>query len=74
MVTTDIKQAVNRHLDGLSLEDQERVLSFVESMDALPDGLTLEQMKRFGGTIAEEDADQMRAAVEEGCERVDADA
>lgn len=58
-------------LNGLLLEKQRQVLNFARSL-AEPKGRPGNEMFRFGGAIDTDDLSTMTAAIEDGCERVNA--
>ncbi len=69
-----LKDEIVRRLDGLSGDQQSRVLEFVERLDSSRrDGVTLDDLQPLVGTIDGKSAEEMAAAIEEACERVDAD-
>ena len=68
-VTTKIVDA----LHDLSLEKQREVLAFTRSLKARPAGVKGASLLSFAGSIDAAELAQMQAAIEEGCERIDAD-
>lgn len=75
MANTTIKEEIERHLDELPTEEQQRVLEFVQSLaptqSKTPPGVPGKDLLQFGGFLSDEEADAMLQAIEEGCERVD---
>jgi hypothetical protein len=68
-----LEQEILDHLRKLEPEQQARVLTFVRTLSGtLPKGVPGRELLRFAGVIDKEDADAMRKAIEEGCERIDA--
>jgi hypothetical protein len=69
----NVKSQIVDRLDRLSPELQEQVLQFVTSLTCSPStgerGTTLLQ---FAGTLDSASANEMRRAIEQECERVDA--
>ena len=50
---------------------QKQVLDFtLELADEMPEGATIHEFLKFSGTIPSEDLEQMKHAIEEGCEQV----
>ncbi len=55
-------------------DDQRRVLEFARALAiAKRVGVPGKNLLRFAGAIPKKDLEQMKAAIEEGCERIDAD-
>jgi len=51
---------------------QRRVLHYVDTLAAArPPGVPGKDLLRFAGVISKEDAEEMRSAIEAGCEQVD---
>ena len=70
---TPIIDEVIEQLKSLPHEQQRRVLEFTRALTKpRPRGVPGKQLLRFSGTISPDDADQMREAIKQGCERVDA--
>ena len=73
MIDATIKTELAACLDTMSLEHQRRVLEFARALASRPPkGVPGRELLRFAGTIEESDLDAMSQAIEEGCERVDA--
>ena len=53
-------------------ESRQSVLDFARSLNA-KQGATGKSLLRFAGVLDRESAQEMRQAIEEGCERVDPD-
>ena len=71
---TPIVEEVVEQLKGLPQELQARVLEFTKALaQAGPRGNPGRRLLRFAGTIPLNDAKRMSEAIEQGCERVDAD-
>jgi hypothetical protein len=71
---TPIIDEVIEQLKSLPNELQRRVLEFTRALTlSTPRGVPGKQLLRFAGTISPDDAHQMREAIEQGCERIDAD-
>lgn len=70
---TPIIDELIEQLKSLPHELQRRVLEFTRALtQPRPRGVPGKQLLRFSGTISPDDADQMREAIKQGCERVDA--
>jgi hypothetical protein len=67
---TPIVDKVIKQLRILPQELQWRVLEFTRALaQSTPHGVPGRELLRFAGTISPEDAELMREAIEEGCER-----
>jgi hypothetical protein len=67
-----IADKVVEQLNELPQELQWRVLEFTRALaQSAPHGLPGRQLLPFEGTISPEEAQRMREAIEQGCERVD---
>ena len=74
MVLPDVKDQILRDLDRLSPDQQKHAAELVSGLvSALPQGASIEDLEKAAGTLDEESAREMMAAIEEGCERVDPD-
>ena len=74
MVLPDVKDQILKDLDRLSLDQQKRAAELVSGLvSVLPQGATIEDLQKVAGTLDEESAREMMAAIEDGCERVDPD-
>ena len=67
-----IVEQVVEELRRLPHQAQQRVLDFTRGLSAAtPRGASGADLLRFAGSISVQDADDMRAVIEEGCERID---
>lgn len=74
MLQTPIKEEIMSMLDKLTPESQWRVLEFARSLSPeLPEGISGTDFRQFAGFLSPEDAAEMLAAIEEGCENIDLD-
>ncbi len=72
MLQTDVKEEIIGRLDGLTLEELERVLDYMRSLDSkLPPGIPGPEFRRFAGLIPKGDLTAIATAIEEDCEQVD---
>jgi predicted CopG family antitoxin len=72
MISPSIRDEVLRELEKLGAADQQRVMDFLRALgSAKPRGTAGSDLTRFAGTLSEESVDEMMAAIEEGCERID---
>ncbi len=70
---TSIVEKTVEQLRTLPQDLQWRVYEFTRALAlSTPRGVPGQQLLRFAGTIEEDDLQLMREAIEEGCERVDA--
>ena len=72
---TSITQEIVERLHELPASQQQLVLEVVRSLASQkPQGVPAKDLLPLTGAITAEDARQMMNAIEEGCERVDANA
>ena len=72
MVSEAIRDGIERNLERLPVELQRRVLDFTEALAiSQPRGVAGRDLLPFGGWLAQEDANDMLAVIEQGCEQVD---
>jgi hypothetical protein len=72
-MTPDTRERLLATIDAMPEEMQLQVLAYAESLGApLPRGLTGAEMRRLVGLFPHEDLKEISAAIEDGCERVDA--
>ncbi len=69
MTTADL---ITREINHLSDDQQRQVLEFAQTLPRRPAGYTLQQIRQIGLIFSAEDLEEIRKAVEEDCERVDA--
>jgi predicted Zn-dependent peptidase len=71
MLQTSVKDEIISRLDGLTLDQLQKVLKLVQSMTAdLPPAQPVENLLEYVGSITPEDLQAMAAAIEEECERI----
>ncbi len=71
---TPIIEKVIQHLQSLPQELQWRVLEFTRALAlSTPQGVPGPQLLNFAGGISQEDLQQMREAIDQGCEQADTD-
>jgi len=75
MVNSVIQAELLKELERLSETNQKLVLGYARSLPPLqrPQGTKGSELLKFAGSLSPEDAEEMRAAIEEGCERIDTD-
>lgn len=74
MTLATVKEQILSDLDRLSPEQQKQAAEFVrELVSSLPKGTPGRDLVPFVGTLDDTSAREMMGAIEEGCERVDAD-
>lgn len=63
------------YVGQLGSDDQARVLDFARALAESPKpkriGVPGKELLRFAGTIPHEDLEEMKRAIEEGCEQID---
>jgi hypothetical protein len=75
MAEPAIHDSLIREISTMTEKEQQRALSLIrgEAPD-LPRGATWEDLRHLAGTLDKESAQEMREAIEEGCEQVDPNA
>ena len=73
MTTQGVTAQIIDKLNKLPLEKQRAVLAFTRSLVAQPEGVKGASLLSFAGSISPDELTQMQHAIEEGCERIDAD-
>jgi hypothetical protein len=69
MIEPTVKERILRDLDRLSPELQHKAVQLVHQLvSPLPKGASIEDMMSLAGTLDDESAREMIAAIEEGCE------
>jgi|GEM_PF-1362821 hypothetical protein len=65
--TSTTKEQINSYLDRLSLQDQERVLAFVQRLAGVPQGIPAQEFLDFFRQfpLTQEEADNMRQILDE---------
>lgn len=79
MIRPSIRDEVLRELEKLDAADQQRVMDFVRALVSIElrgtpgaeRGTPGAELARFSGALSEESVDEMMAAIEDGCERID---
>ncbi|HVF98788.1 MAG TPA: hypothetical protein VND68_03035 [Chloroflexia bacterium] len=72
MLQTSVKAEIIDRLDGLTLEQLQKVLKLVLSMTPqLPPAQPIENLLRYVGSILPDDLQVMAAVIEEECERIE---
>ncbi len=73
MATQNVTAQIVDELNELPLEQQREVLAFARSLISQSKGVKGASLLGFAGSISPEELAQMQQAIEEGCERIDAD-
>lgn len=72
MSTTALKQEIEKELDSLPVEDQRKVLDFTQTLTKRRGrGVSGKELLPFTKGFSAEDAEVIRQAVDEDCEKVD---
>jgi hypothetical protein len=73
MIKPDIEQALPALLGRLEIDQQQQVLAFARSVaEQRAAGVSGEIYRAFAGMVPPEGVAEMKQAIEEGCERLDA--
>jgi hypothetical protein len=71
MLQNTLKVEIIQHLDGLTLEQLEKVLNLVQSMTThMAAGVPGHQLLKYVGCISSADLALMAEAIEETCEQI----
>jgi hypothetical protein len=71
MIEPSVKDALSRELARLDETDRERVLEYARALsERTPRGASGASLLPLAGSVPEADMDEIEAAIEEGCERV----
>lgn len=74
MIDASLREELLKQLEQLSPNLQRRVVEFAAALvQSVPKGTPGNQLLRFAGVLAPEDAREMIEAIEAGCERVEDD-
>lgn len=74
MVSTAIREDLLTRLDQLPVELQRRVVDFADALVlSTPKGVPARELLPLVGRLDEQSAREMIQAIEEGCERIEAD-
>lgn len=74
MISPSVREAVLRELAKLGAADQKRVIDFVRELGAArARGTPGADLAGFAGILSEGAVDEIMAAIEDGCERIDDD-
>ena len=69
----NLKKQLLEQIEKLTPRQQKQVLDFaLELSGKLPAGISGEELLEFVGLFPPEDLEQMKRAIEEGCEQIDA--
>ena len=71
MIKLELEQELHKHLDQLSIEDQQEVLVYVKTLTTrAPTGVPGTSLLKFSGYVPEKELTQMAKAIEQVCEQV----
>lgn len=72
MASLSFEREISSHLHKLNPEQQQRVLAYIRTLsEEEPSGVRGGELPRFAGTIDPSDLEEMKKAIDEGCEQVD---
>ncbi|HET6400117.1 MAG TPA: hypothetical protein VFH95_01850 [Candidatus Kapabacteria bacterium] len=77
MTPAEIQHELYEEIGRLAPEQQQRLLELAHELkrkSALPKGTPWSEIKHLAGTLPDEDAAEIIAAIEEGCEDINYDA
>lgn len=74
MVLQAVRQQILSDLERLSPEQQQRAAELVHALiEPLPEGASIESLLALAGSLDDESAREMIEAIEQDCERTEAD-
>lgn len=74
MTPAEIQHELDEEIDKLSAAEKLRLLANAREMRSeLPKGTKWSEIAHLAGTLPDEDAQEIIAAIEEGCETIDPD-
>lgn len=73
MVDATIESELTSCLGQMPVDQQRKVLEFARTLVAPVHGVRGSELLRFAGAIEASDLEEMSRAIENGCEKVDAD-
>ena len=74
MSQAEIQHQLYEEIDKLSAAEQMRLLATARELRSeSPKGTPWSQIKHLAGTLPDEDAQEIMAAIDEGCENIDLD-
>jgi hypothetical protein len=74
MTHAEIQHQLYEEIDKLSAAEQLRLLATARELRSVtPKGTPWSEIKHLAGTLPDEDAREIMAAIEEGCENIDLD-
>lgn len=72
MISPSTRDKVLREMEKLGAANQKRVIDFLRGLNSAElHGIPGSELARFAGTVSERSVDEMMAAIEDGCERID---
>jgi hypothetical protein len=72
MASRSVRDRVLEEMERLGPEDRGRILDFARSLGSAPaHGTRGSELLRFAGSVTPQVAEELTAAIEEGCERID---
>ena len=72
MIERTLQQELLEHMSRLPSDKQRRVVEFAAALSHTSEqGVPASKLLELAGTLPPEDADEMRRAIEEDCERID---
>jgi hypothetical protein len=73
MALAVLERTIKNELRNLSMDEKHKVLFFAQALvNARPRGTSGKTLLQFGGSISQKDCSAIKTAIEDGCERVNA--
>ena len=72
MANSLIQEEISKELEHLPFDKQKKVLEFVRSLVSSPTtGVTGKELLKFAGTLADDQACEIKEIIERDCEKID---
>jgi hypothetical protein len=72
MANSLIEEEISKELEHLPFDKQKKVLEFVRSLVSSPTtGVTGKELLKFAGTLADDQACEIKEIIERDCEKID---
>jgi len=68
-----VRQQIDRELEALPVDLQRKVLDYITHLNGtgIPPGTPGKKLIKLAGTLSNEDAEELKQIIEEGCEKID---
>jgi hypothetical protein len=68
-----VREQIDRELEALPVDLQRKVLDYITHLNGVgfPPGTPGKKLIKLAGTLSNEDAEELKQIIEEGCEKID---